>query len=436
MKSSTLNLEQELRELNERIGVLDAEAAEKKGAADNLVAGYRTNGVNPLLDKEAFEAVDEAYKVGDTVAEEAAEFRRRRDAVMERLGRSSSTKRASAGVGRRDLVSAITETPEYQRLLETGAFTGGGTAGPSIQLPGVEVLAREEALARMSAGIPLFRAATAVVGDMIDVDQRLYPPVPIPVRPIRVLDLIGKSTTDSDTIMFTVETLRTDNAAETALGTAYGEASYEYEDREAPVRDVGHWTPAHRSNLADRGQIQALLEGRLSNGVERRLESQVVAGNGVGQNMTGILETSGIASIDRDGTGSELKLEAIHRGITAVRLNLFGEPDAIGINPTNYEECVFEKGDDGQFLLGPASQQTSRTIWGFPASITAVFPEDTSLVGNYAAGAMLWMRSGVAVRASDSHANFFTERRVALLAELRAAFAAWQPEAFAEVLLA
>jgi hypothetical protein len=49
-----------------------------------------------------------------------------------------------------------------------------------------------------------------------------------------------------------------------------------YELREAIVRDIGHFTPAHRSNLADAGQIQGLLEGRLQNGVERGFESQVV----------------------------------------------------------------------------------------------------------------------------------------------------------------
>jgi HK97 family phage major capsid protein len=85
------------------------------------------------------------------------------------------------------------------------------------------------------------------------------------------------------------------------------------------------------------------------------------------------------------------------------------------------------------YLLGPASQATSRTIWGFPAVVSSVFPNDTALVGAYKTGAIAWVRDGVSVRASDSHEDFFTRRMVALLAEMRAAFAAWQPRAFCEV---
>src|SRR6185369_1368008 len=216
-------------------------------------------------------------------------------------------------------------------------------------------------------------------------------------------------------------------------GTAYSEATYEYEPAEAPVRDIGHFTPAHRDNLADQGQVQALLEGRLQMGVELRFESQRVSGHGVGQNLTGILNTDGIGHVNRDGTNDERLLEVIHRSITAVRLAFFGEPDAIGVHPSSYEQVVFEKDSNtGQYLLGPASQATSRTIWGFPAVVSSVFPEDTALTGAYRAGAVAWIRAGVSVRASDSHEDFFTRRMVALLAEMRAAAAAWQPLAFCE----
>src|SRR5690606_40251000 len=109
--------------------------------------------------------------------------------------------------------------------------------------------------------------------------------------------------------------------------------------------------------------IRGVIEGQLANGVERRLEAQVVAGDGDGQNLTGILETDGIGTISRDlSSPGESRLEAIHRGITAIRLGLFGEPDAIGIHPTDYEQVIFEKGADGHYLLGPASRSEERRV--------------------------------------------------------------------------
>jgi HK97 family phage major capsid protein len=324
-------------------------------------------------------------------------------------------------------------TPEYQRLKETGGFESHGS---HVELPGVEVASRAQVVKAFRNYAPMF-AATVDGDPLVAEDMRLMPPVPIPVRKIRVLDMITVSTTDSDTVEYVEEKTRTDAAAETAKGVAYSEATYEYERKEANVRDIGHFVPAHRRNLADQGQLRALLEGRLQSGVELRFEKQLVSGNGAGENLRGILETENIGYVDRDTTNSERLLEAIHRGITAVRLSLEAEPGAIGLHPSSYEDVVFEKDTNtGQYLLGPASQATSRTIWGFPAIVSSVFPDGTALPGNYRVGAVAWIRSGVSVRASDSHEDFFTKRMVALLAEMRSAFAAWQPRAFCEVNLA
>jgi hypothetical protein len=427
----TLALEQELRQANEQIRQLEGEASEAKDKADARVAELREEGKNPITDKELFSEIDELYKLSDGPAQQAKEIGEMRDTLMERLaGRNGGGEKSDRMIKGVSAVEAIMSTPEYARLAETNAFQ---SAGAHIELPGVEVASREQVVKSFRNHQPLL-AATVDGEPFIAEDMRLYPPVPIPVRSIRVLDLITMSTTDSDKVDYVEETTRTDAAAETAKGTAYSEATYVYDRKEAVVRDIGHFVPAHRSNLADAGQLQSLLEGRLQSGVERRLESQIVSGNGAGENLRGILETANIGYVDRDTTNSERLLEAIHRGITAVRLSLFDEPDAIGLHPSSYEDIVFEKDTNtGQYLLGPASQATSRTVWGFPAVVSSVFPDGTGLVGQYRSGAVAWMRAGVSVRASDSHEDFFTKRMVALLAELRCAFAAWQPAAFCEV---
>lgn len=422
--STSLGLEQELRELSDKIAAIDNEAAAKTEAAEKIVAEYKEKGVNPLLDKDAFAVVDAAYKEADGLKDDSNDLRQRAQSVMEHIGsRPSSAAKRSARVVEA-AVDTFMGTPEYQKLAASGAFNGGG-----IETPWSEVATREQVIRAFRNGGGLF-AATADVGDMVDEDQRRFPPIGIPVRTVRIPDLITMSTTDSDLVKFVRETTRTDAAAETALGTAYSEASYVYTEDEASVKDIGHFTPAHRSNLADRGQIQALLEGRLQNGVERRFETQVVSGGGTGQDLEGILVASGVPSITRNLT-SESRLDFLHRAITAVRLSLFDEPDAIGLHPTDYHEVVIEKASTaGTYQLGGAGSQETRSIWGFPAAVTSAFPEGTGLVGNYKEGAVAWVRSGVSVRASDSHSDFFTRRMVALLAEMRVAFAVWQTQAW------
>jgi len=425
-------LESELRQVNEEIRRLDAEADVAHQAADKMVEEMRAEGIDPLRDAEAFERVDAAYRAADELREQASVLRQRRERL---LGRFDSTPtRPARAPGWAGAVKSLFENDTYRRLKEADVFNSGA-AQAGIEIAAGEVVARDEALRMLQTGFGSgMRAATADVEDMVAPDLRLVPPVETPVRQIRVTQLVTSTTTDSDQVDYVRQTKRDDSAAETAPGTAYGEADYEFEAKQAPVRDIGHFAPVHRRNLADEGQIRGVIEGQLAYGVEARLETQIVSGDGQGENLQGILETDGIGSIVRNVSSPvESRLEAIHRGITAVRLGLFMEPDAIGIHPSDYEACVFEKGSDGQYLLGPASQQTSRTIWGFPTSITTAFPEGTSLVGNYRLGATLYLRSGVALRASDSHADFFTKRMVAILAELRAAFAVPLPEAFAAV---
>lgn len=419
-------LEQELRHLNDEIIRIDGEAGEARDAADAFVAQLREQGRDPFGDSEAFAEVDAAYVKADGLRDQAAQLRERANGIMQRLGRADEERRPQAASGAAEAVMA---SPEYQRLVETGAFH---SAGARIELPGVEVISRDAFVQALRNHQPLLHA-TIDGSPFVPPDASYFPPVAIPMRQVRLPDLVTVGTTSSDTVQYVEETTRTDVAAETALGTAYPEATYEYTAREAAVRDIGQFVPAHRSNLADAGQLQTLIEGRLQAGVLKRLEDQMIAGDGLGQNLKGILETTNIGFVGRNTTGSERLLEAIHRGITAVRVAWEGEPDAIVLHPANYEDIIFEKDDNKGYLLGPAAQSTSRTAWGFPLVITTGIAENTALVGNFRAGAVLWQRSGVTVRASDSHSDFFVRRMVAILAEMRAAFAAWQPRAFAEV---
>lgn len=420
-------LEKDLEQLTSEISRLDSEVVTKEAAAEQVVSEIRESGTNPLTDEDAFTRVDDAYKAADLPREEASRLRQRRERVMEMLGKSRpAPHRPALGGGggwANRAIAALHSSPSYQALSKAGAFESEISR---IEIPGVEALSRDEALAFLNGG--KVGAAVADIGAMVPDDQRLFPPVEFPARPPRVLDLIPKSTTDSDTVIYVEETTRTDAAAETALGTAAAEATYVYTSRTVNVRDITHFTPAHKRNLADQGQARALLENRLGSGVIRRLETQVIGGDGAGENIRGILNTSGIGTVAK---GAEPRIETLHKAITLVRLALFAEPDNIILHPTDYEEVVFEKDANGAYLLGPAALQTSRTIWGFPTMPTAAETLGTGLIGNFSEGAMLWLRAGLMLSASDSHSDFFTKRQVALLAELRAAFAAWQPKAFA-----
>jgi HK97 family phage major capsid protein len=92
---------------------------------------------------------------------------------------------------------------------------------------------------------------------------------------------------------------------------------------------------------------------------------------------------------------------------------------------------LFEKDDDHNYLLPGVlqgvSSATPMMVWGKPVVISAAFPQYTVLAALYKAAATAYIRAGVTVRATDSHADFFTKRMIAVLAEMRVALAVEQP---------
>lgn len=438
MSTTAHDLGQQVQQLTRDIESKKSDQAEARQKADALAAEYAEKGVN-LLDpenKEAFDAVDAAYKASDELEGELAKMQAVRETATGWLGKKSPT------IARdviRDAGLTLAETfmadGQYELLAKAGAFESGKAR---VEIPGIEVLERAGLVKAMKSGRGLM-AATVDATPIIAPDIQVYPPVSLPVRQPRIVDLVTVTTTESNLIEYSAMIERTDVAAPTAKGTAYSDATYEWELREAPVRDIGQGIPTHRSELADQGQLEALLGQLLSVGVELALEDQVVEGDGTGQNLTGILHTSGINSLYRDTTTPERRIEALHRGITKERLTLFGEPDGMAMHPTDYEETIFEKtdsGDGGYVWLGALAGLAANTptqLWGKPVVITPAIPQGTSIVGAWKLGATVYMRAGVSVRASDSHEDFFTRRMVQLVAETRAAFAVRLPVAFCAV---
>lgn len=425
-------VEKELKELNTMIATADAEASTLKTEADKLVADIRDSGVNPLADRDAFDKVDAAYKPADAKAQEAADLRARRDLVLAQTGGLGAKAASDVLNGRAVTSLTLTEKmaamAEYQRGAEL-AHSGSkfGT------LPDVEFATRDEIKRRLAMGLPIL-AAGADASDIIRVDQQLYPPEPIPRRRVRLLDLIAKGATDTDTVNWSKQTVQTSAAAATALKTAFDQATYTWEKQTSNVRTVGHYAKAPRENLADLAQLQTLIETELSADLDLKVESLIASGNGMGENFLGIYSNTDVQanSIARNIT-NERRLAALHRGITKVRLSFFGEPTAIGIHPTDYHETLIEESTSGGFLLAAAAAATEApTLWGFPCAVSPIFDLGTSLVANYQR-ATLWLRSGGVVRVSDSNEDDFLTRQIVVLAEMRAAFDVKQPLAFVPV---
>lgn len=427
--TAVVDIEREVNELRTRLRQVDAEQISERAKADQLVADIRSSGAD-LLAGDNFAKVDEAYKPADQLAAEAAEIRKRIERGLSIVAaergeqRSGDQRRSGDPVGdptdRRNPGEIFARHESIERLRgDAGIIEAGGAIGNTAP---VEIMSR-----RATRGMLRQRTTLDISqgGALVPIDQQLSPEN-IPVRPNMVLDLITMQDTDSDQVNWVLQTLRTNNAAMTAFGTALAESAYQYTLQTATVKRAGHFVPITRDMLADAAQLEGEINGQLIEDTRLAVESQVVNGDATGQNFRGILNTAGIGAQAR---GTDTYLDAAHKAITQVRLGVFRDPNAILIHPTDFEKYALAKDANGNYLFKIGEPES---IWGLTPVVSPVIAQGTALVGWFAK-AWMWLRAGVAVSASDSHQDFFTKGMVAVKAELRAAFAVRQPKAFATV---
>jgi HK97 family phage major capsid protein len=250
--------------------------------------------------------------------------------------------------------------------------------------------------------------------------------VPAITAPLNLLDVIPVGTTDSDSVEWVEETTYTNAAAETAETVAAPESAVAYTVRSSTVQEVTHFIPTTKKVLADAGQASSLINNALTRGVRLRLQSQIVNGNGTSPNLRGLLN---VAGINTQARGTDSRVDAVHKAMTSIRINgqVDAEPDVIALHPTDYETIMLEKNAQGAYYYGGPATAGAGTVWGLAPIVTTAVAQGTPIVFDTGV-TQLWVREGLSVSMSDSHSTYFTQRMVAVLAAMRAAFAVTQPK--------
>lgn len=207
-----------------------------------------------------------------------------------------------------------------------------------------------------------------------------------------------------------------------------------FEGFQAPVRTIAHWEAAHRNVLADEPQLRSIIDNELLYGLRLIEDAQILTGNGVGENLLGILNTPGIQSYDwSDGASlpvKDTKGDAIRRAATLAYLAYY-PPTGVVLHPNDWEDIELTKNTNGTYLFAVSMQVGGDArLWSMPIVDTPAMPEGTALVGAFGTAAQLYDREQANIRISESHADFFVRNAIVILAEERLALATKRPEAF------
>lgn len=255
--------------------------------------------------------------------------------------------------------------------------------------------------------------------------------------------------TSGDAVTVLRENVFTNAAAEVAEATAVNEgakpeSAITFTEETFNVRTVAHWVPITRQMLQDIPWMESYVDGRLRDGLERRVSDELINGNGTAPNISGILDQSGLTVADntyfasnpvRDAGTDNEQPNRIRRAKRLVQTTALARATFILANPADVETWDTLTTTDGEYLFGgPLLAGSVGRMWGLPIYEDEYIAQGTSIVGDGSMAAVV-DRMDAQVYTADQHSDFFVRNIFVLLAEVRLTLAVFRPAAFVVVTL-
>lgn len=256
--------------------------------------------------------------------------------------------------------------------------------------------------------------------------------VPGAFQPLTIESLYRHVPTSSNAVEFTKEASFTNSAAEASEGAAKAESAITFSLVNMPISTVAHWIKISRQLAADNAALAAYVDLRMRYGVNRKVETQLVAGDGVAPNISGFLDSGNFTAhgYADANLGSTLKKLVLIRKIIGDLEAAGYTPDAIVLNPADWAQVEIDLFTTaaGQVRVSVDSMGVTR-LFGRRVVASVGMTADNVAVGAFGDHGTIYDREGVVVEMSDSDSDNFTKNLITLRAERRLALASEVPAA-------
>ncbi len=270
------------------------------------------------------------------------------------------------------------------------------------------------------------------LSDMSPQNQR-DPAVEMALEMRTIADLFVGENTSRPTIEYYEQTTFTNAADFTAEGTTGPEDEVSWTLRTEPVRKVTDFIPMTTESAQDNAELEGAIRNSLSYSIIHKKDRALISGDGIGQNIHGVMGRSGVQT---QAKGALTSPEAIFYGLQKVRGlddDGFAEPTAIIMHPADWTPIRLEKTVTGVYIWGDPSMPGVERMWGIVVRQTTAMTQGTALVGAFRPYATIVAREGLVVVLSTEDGNNFRDGKISVRGEERFALKVTRPAAFAKV---
>lgn len=380
--------------------------------------------------------IEQLMKSMDGIEAKLKSMSEKADGEMSTLGKVSADTKAAVenlGIQQRELADRLLQ------LEQKGSARGDEAGEAQISLG--EQFVKNEAYgrfqqkggARGQVAVDLKNTVTNAIGNTYS--ERMPGVVEGAFRVFTIEDLLTSLPTTSNAIDYVKENVFTNAAAETAEGGALPQSSITFTPGSMPVQNVGHWLKITRQLAMDNAALAAYINRRMVYGVNLRVENQIIAGNGVAPNLSGLTLAGNFTAHGYTAAA----LTAL--GLSATnRFDLIGKmigdsavadypADAVILNTADWWTMRLTKDSQGRYLLGDPGSNVMPMLFGRPVVASNAMTADTVWVGSLGQAATKHDREGVSVELSDQDENNFQLGLVTIRAMRRLALVVEKPAA-------
>jgi HK97 family phage major capsid protein len=257
-----------------------------------------------------------------------------------------------------------------------------------------------------------------------------YLPTPVipPFQPLTVRDLLDTGTTESNLIEWVRELVFTNNADVVSEGVLKAQSNITYERLNVPVTTIAHYFRASKQILADFKQLATLINNRATFGLKQAEETQILFGDGTGENLQGIVpQATGYAFAGP--TTNDTQIDVIRHAMLQVQL-AFYPTTGIVMSPTDWHNLTLTKDTLHRYLYANPGSTTPAMLWGVPVVECFNFQPGDFMVGAFKLAATLFDREQAQILVSTEDQDNVIRNLVTILCEERLALAVTRPAAF------
>lgn len=273
---------------------------------------------------------------------------------------------------------------------------------------------------------------TIIGADAIVAPDRRPGVVPGASNMLTIESLYAAVPTSSNAIEFTKENVFTNAAAETAESVAKPESSLTFTLVNQPVSTVAHWIKISRQLAMDNAALAAYVDTRMRYGVQRKVETQIVAGDGTAPNISGFLDAGNFTAhgYAAAALGATLPKLVLIRKVIADLWNAGYVANAIVMNAADWAQVeidIMNATATGTRIAYDMSGNPM--LFGTRVVQSIGMTADTFAVGDFRQHGTIYNREDVVVDMSESDSDNFTRNLITLRAERRLALASEVPAA-------